>query len=130
MRPRHSLAPSFSSVDAQVCFRFVSHLVGAPGWVECELDIDVLNAGDDADVLLNLLCDHRPDGTGGGGERHQDVHVALVLDCDIVHQAEVVDVVVQFRVVDFAEPFDDDFFGYQGRPPVRRWVWFNCKSSL
>ena len=86
------------------------------------------DAFDGADGILHPaghLAGHR---AAGRGQRHVDLDRAVVLDVDLVDQAELVDVGRDFRVVDRLQRRDDvvgqprQFVGGNGRGRKRS-VW-------
>src|SRR5262245_43893629 len=100
------------SEDSQLHLGVVGHHVLVPGRIEGELDVHL---PDPLHVLLedvvDLLLDARPDGAEGGGQGNHHLDVLLVLDVDLVDQAEVDDVDPQLGVVHLLEGLSDVVFG-------------------
>src|SRR5215211_4618676 len=104
-RRSHGITPLAEAEDE---LRVLGHLLRRPGRIPGELDLDVVDAWKGAHDLVDLLLDHRPDGTAHGGQRVDDLHAA-VLELHVVHEPEIDDVHAELRVLDLAEGLDDLF---------------------
>ena len=85
----------------------VGHAVLVPGRVEGELHADLADAGHGGDRVLDPRRHLAGDRAARRRQRHLDGDVALVVDVDLVDQAQLVDVGGDLRIVHGLQGRDD-----------------------
>lgn len=100
------------------------HVVHAPGRVEDEVELDVIDAGYAARCGFDLAGQNARRRAVGRGEGHFDIGLPVFLHLDVINEAEFVDVDGDFGVVHGFERFDDVFFDGFG---IDGAVGFGCR---
>src|SRR5215210_3335082 len=97
-----------------------AHHLRVPHRVEGELGVDRLHALYRERLRLDLLLDHVPHRAHRAREAERDVDVAaLVVDADVVDQAELHEVHPDLRVYDVPELIPYALFGYHSLTPCK-----------
>ena len=96
--------------QSQFYFHLVAEGIEVPWGIEGEFDIDRFDVLDVTDHLFDFHEHVFGFGTVGGGHGHEYFDVQVVVDVDVVDEAEVVDVDGYLGVVDVFEAVDDCVF--------------------
>src|SRR5258708_4459030 len=85
---------------------FAGHGARVPGWRPDQVDLDVAGTRPAGTDTVDLALEHRADRAARPGEGHLDLDVVLV-DVDVVDQAEIDDVEPDLGVDHHLQPFHD-----------------------
>src|SRR5437879_525679 len=92
----------------------LGHLVRSPGWIEDDLDVELADPREAADLSLHVLLEDLTHPAAGGGEGHADLDAPVAVGegerFDAVDQPEIDDVDRDLRIVDGPEDIPDHFF--------------------
>lgn len=98
---------------AEFEFRLLAHHVFIPFRLENEIDGGGLRALDACHFLAHVFGDEVGGGAVGGGERHVDDDVGVVVDFDFIDKSEIIYIDRNFRVVNGAQHLYDFFFYFE-----------------
>src|SRR2546426_3382231 len=95
---------------AELFLRQLRHHLWGPRRVPNDVDVRLPDSGEGFDFSLHVLVQVPRGGTPGRCQRHPDRDLALrLVQLDVVHEPEIVDVDRDFRVVALLEDADDLF---------------------
>src|SRR2546426_970860 len=101
-----------SDAPTELLLRGLGHHLGRPRGIPDDAHRGLFDALKLLELPLHVLVDVRGRGASRSGERHFDVDLAFLrLELDVVHEAEVVDVDRDLRIVALSEDADHVIFG-------------------